>query len=660
MDHEFSIKQENYWFKHFLKAIVFFIASLIVLSLFRIFFLYYFSAGLNIAAHNFLPALGVGIRVDAKWLSLALLPAFLVFILSYWRPFLFNYSAILAGLGLFGMVLLDAVNFGFFSFYKTPISPLVFGFFQDDTKAILQTLWQDWPIITYLLVLSAGIAVPFTASSVFFNRLKANPKGYQPFLLGIVSTLLFAFFIRGSIGKFPLRQEDFAVSKVQLINASVPNGAAALYEATKAWRNFQIKGEPSQALTKFGYSNIEEAKKDLAVRAHTSTQLSFRPNVVFTVMESMSGDIFNSHDSLANNTLGSLETAMEDAVVFRKGVSIENGTFPSLEGLLFDTPISPISQSIYGRKELSFSQVRAFKEAGYRTIFLTGCPEPWRQINDTFKFYGFEEIYGQAAIGEKFPNAEKSPWGIGDKWMFKFAEDLLKEAEGTGRPVFIMMLSTTNHPPFKVPDGEQVSKVDISKLPKTINLEGSYDGNMEMLLKTYQYAANSLGNFILDLRNKGWLKNTIVAATGDHNARMRYQAEGNWHHVFGVPVLFWLPDQNLKASVDTDRWVSHRDILPSLLAMSTGKILGNEKGRNLFAKDIEEGAVSFIGWSGSGFVIGKPGMVTLNDKNLECYGWQDDKLVKVERCSKEQEKMGKEARAQRAISEYIVRSGLTE
>lgn len=84
------------------------------------------------------------------------------------------------------------------------------------------------------------------------------------------------------------------------------------------------------------------------------------------------------------------------------------------------------------------------------------------------------------------------------------------------------------------------------------------------------------------------------------------------------------------------------------------------KRRNLFAKDIEEGAVSFIGWSGSGFVIGKPGMVTLNDKNLECYGWQDDKLVKVERCSKEQEKMGKEARAQRAISEYIVRSGLTE
>ena len=71
-------------------------------------------------------------------------------------------------------------------------------------------------------------------------------------------------------------------------------------------------------------------------------------------------------------------------------------------------------------------------------------------------------------------------------------------------------------------------------------------------------------------------------------------------------------------------------------------------------------AVSFIGWSGAGFVIGKPGMVTLNGKNLECYNWQDDKLIKAERCSKEQETMGKEARAQRAISEFIVRKGLNE
>ena len=110
MSHQLSIDQENYWYKHFLKAIIFFITSLVVLSLFRAFFLYYFSAGLNITPRDWLLALGVGVRVDAKWLSLALLPAFLVFIFSYWKPFFFKYSAVLAGIGLFGMVLLDTVK----------------------------------------------------------------------------------------------------------------------------------------------------------------------------------------------------------------------------------------------------------------------------------------------------------------------------------------------------------------------------------------------------------------------------------------------------------------------------------------------------------------------------------------------------------------------
>ena len=124
------------------------------------------------------------------------------------------------------------------------------------------------------------------------NRKETEPSGFVIFLVDLFATLVLSFFIRGSVTKFPLRQEDFAVSKIQLINASVPNGAAALYEATKAWKNFQIKGVPEQALHNFGYKNIEEANKDLVKRDNTITQLPFRPNVVLTVMESMSGDIF--------------------------------------------------------------------------------------------------------------------------------------------------------------------------------------------------------------------------------------------------------------------------------------------------------------------------------------------------------------------------------
>ena len=192
------------WLTHFLKFVVLFVSALAILSLFRAFFLFYFSKGIDaVTINSVLPALWMGIRVDAKWLSLSLIPA-------YWKPFLYKYSTLFAGLGLICMVFLNAVNFGFFSFYKTPISSLVFGFLQDDTRAILQTLWHDWPIFNYLSVLLIGLTVPLLISGFSFNGLKANPKSHSLLLLGIVSILLLAFFIRGSIGKFPLRQEEFS------------------------------------------------------------------------------------------------------------------------------------------------------------------------------------------------------------------------------------------------------------------------------------------------------------------------------------------------------------------------------------------------------------------------------------------------------------------
>ena len=647
------------WLNHFWKALIFFGCALILLSLFRLAFVILFSNGITgISTEEYAKAFFVGSRLDAKWLATSLAPAFLLFLLSAWKPFFYKYSVFVAFLGLLVVVTLDAVNIGFYDFYKTPINPLVFGLFQDDTKAIFQTIWADWPVLTYLIAITAAVGMPFFLAYLVPTKKSGTVNPVFVCSLALLSVVVFVITMRGSISHFPLRQEDLAVSKKMFVNSAVINGPAALYEATKAWRSFRIKGNPADALHKFGYSSEAEAKKDLAVREPSIAKLPFRPNVVFAVMESMSADLFHSHDRTINNTLGSLEDALADALLFRKGVSIENGTFPSLEGLIFDTPLSPISQSSYGRKKLDFSQVMAFKNAGYRTIFLTGGPESWRQISDTFGFYGFEEIYGQAAIGEKFPEAEKTPWGIGDKWLFKFAEDLLSEAQGTGRPVFIMMLSTTNHPPLKVPDGEETLPVSLEKLPPFINKTSSYDGNMEMLLKTFQYAANSLGNFVLDLKKKGWLKNTIIAATGDHNARMSYPSENYWHHMFRVPIMLWLPKQANTRGVDTDIWVSHRDIFPTLVGLAVGEDLGNTKGRNLLSAGKEEGAVSFIGWAGDGFVIGKPGMVTISGSKLTCYDWKEDKLIRSDRCTKEQEQMGKEARAQRALAEYEVRKGL--
>lgn len=644
------------------KACLFFLIGLVILSLYRfVFFIFYSSGDSNITLMDFFPAVWTGVRVDAKWLGLALIPAWLALIFSCWVRSFYIISCILAGIGYFLMILLDAGNFGFYGFYKTPISALVYGLLQDDTKAIIETIWEDWPVVSYLIVILVSVAIPFLCCRMVKSPKTRSPMGRgRAFVLGLCITLVLAVIVRGSLTKFPLRQEDFSVSKISLINSCVPNGAAAFYEATKAWKNTQIAGDPNQALRKFGYVSREEAEKKLTPSSKEPVAPPDKPNVVFAVMESMSADIFLSHNpSKGNNTLGSLEQALSSAVVFKKAVSIMNGTFPSLEGLIFDTPITPISQGIYGRKKLSFSRIFEFKKEGYKTVFLTGAPESWRQINETFRNFGFDEVIGSAAISERFPNAELSPWGIGDKWMFKYAEDILDKAEKDKQPVFIMMLSTTNHPPFKVPDNEIVQATNFSVLPDYVKKDSSEEQN-NLLLQTYQYAADNLGKFVLDLDKNGWLKNTIVAATGDHNARLKYIVDGNWHHVYGVPIVFWIPDAETRQLANTNKWASHRDIIPTLLSAATGAKSGISKGRNLFAKEkIPDGAVSFISWDNNGFTIGDAGLVTLKGGNsYDCYKWHGDTLQRSDSCTNEQLEMGEIARAQRALSELIVREGL--
>jgi len=51
-------------------------------------------------------------------------------------------------------------------------------------------------------------------------------------------------------------------------------------------------------------------------------------------------------------------------------------------------------------------------------------------------------------------------WGVGDKWTFRYAKELLEKASKDGKPVFLMILSATNHPPHHLPDHETGAAVD--------------------------------------------------------------------------------------------------------------------------------------------------------------------------------------------------------
>lgn len=658
------MQSENFvrWLRETMRAAAFFATALIVFSALRLFFFEFYRADQPLSAEW--PALLLGARLDAKWFTILLLPAWLLWLAGLWRSVFLKVARWFAVAALSVFVLLGLVNFGFYGFYVTPISSLIFGFLQDDTTAIIVTLWRDWPIVTYLVAWLMMTLIPCFVYHACRLDFTIKRSGLISAVVAVILSTLIALMCRGSFGTFPLRQQDLIVGPDPFVNATIQNGTAALVEANKSRKMLELKGGVLAGLKKAGFQSPEEALALLTdLRGQTDTLVPpplHQPHVVIALMEGMGRTEFEI-DSPTNDMLGRLRPELKDAYVFKNGVSSTSGTFPSLESLVFDTPYTPLSQSRYGQKAFPFANTRDFKKAGYTTVFLTSGSEKWRSIDENFPRHGFDRIIGAGQLKAKYPQAEYGTWGVGDEWTFKYANELLTEADQRGEKLLMVILSVTNHPPHHVPDGVKVNLVNTAELPPFIK-DDRNDEETRQRLRTYQYAASALGNFIHRLRETGLLKKTAVAATGDHNTRFKFDSPAAWYCQQAVPVMFWLPDGVSTTSYDADRWVGHRDIFPTMKALALGKTPELWQGRNLFADHVPDGIYAFTSMGNDGFAIGRAGAVAVDGANYRCYAVDKNKISQTSAitCTPELNRLGNLARAQRALADYVVRRGVLE
>lgn len=645
-----------------LKPVLFFLGFLVVLTLIRVAYFLSFNAG-AFTFEDLLPALTMGVRIDAKWLATLLVPAWLLWLVgarfAMIRPFAL-------GFGLFGgglMVLLGLINIEFYRFYGTPISVIIFGLFQDDTKAVVTQILKDYPVVQYLGLLAIGTLFPALLAKLIPSTGKV--LSLRTGVLGAaVLSLLFAGALRGSLDTFPLRMQNLSVSTHLFINQCAQNGAVALYEAWKGQKGLNFKDGAEAVVIRLGFANVkavDEALTALDAPERTVPAASApKPHVVLAIMEAMGRDEFETHDPKTNDMLGALAGELKDALIFRNALTAASGTFPAVEAILFDSPYSPLSQSRYGRADFPFAKVLPFREAGYRVVFLTGGDANWRGINETLPLHGFDAVYGAADIRQTFPEANYGTWGVGDEWMFRYAERLLKEADETQKPLLLVMLSTTNHGPHHVPDGRPSAPVNPDALPAFVMRDKPRE-ELAAMQETYQYAANWLGWFVGAVRQDGLLEKTVIATTGDHNARFSYPASGYWHHHLGVPFLFWVP-QDIQAKfprVDTALWATQRDLMPTLSALALGRAPLPEEGRNLL-EPRRDYAYDFYGIAPGGFAIGAQGAVAIGeDGKLSCLYMRND-VLEPGACTPELEHMGRFSAAQRAKLDYVLRSSLLQ
>lgn len=597
----------NFFMTSVLKYLVLYLIVLFIFFISRATILLTFGVAQDLYSfhRDIVRAFITGLRYDTVVFSYLFLPVFVLICIpinrdiykAIFKKFILWYSAA----ALFILVWLQIGDFYFFKFFQTHFSLLAFGIIYDDTMAVLDSVWKDYPVIRilifFIMVFGCLIWILRKFSARVFS-FKINHL-HAVFKVAVVITviLLQMLALRGSLGVFPLEKDDATISPNSFVNQLTMNGIFALKDAYADNRKNTITTDSLAILNKYWYHSKKEALSDFGTLRPCSCSTALLdttdynevleknpPNVIFILMESWAGYYFDLNAPRVN-LLGSLEKELPHSYLFRNFTSCANGTVHSLEGLIVNSPLTPLSQSVYMNKPLPSSIAKVFNDKGYKTSFITGAKLGWRNLGNYVSVQGFQQIEGMSDLLSRIPKAETCEWGVYDEFLFERVYQQL--AESRNKPLFAFVFTTTNHTPYQLP--EKYSPLPIS-IPDFIREDQRSDDEIVMKnLTAFQYSNHYLGKLLERIRNSEFGNRTIVVVTGDHNSLALYNfTDKQLLQKYSVPLLFYIPERYKPAFVDVSRFGSHKDVFPTIFNLSLSRAVYYNTGSNLFSKNTDQ------------------------------------------------------------------------
>lgn len=570
--------------------LVFWLVSIFAFARFYLFTELYSQSGLEIPSNDLRRMWKYGLRYDFRSASLIYLPILLmglaVFSVSSWWGKWKKLVPTLAFMLAWLSILLVLSNYFYYQTFHNYFDIFIFGLAEDDTKNILLSMFHDYPVFKILglsLVLSAPVywvtKKQYSAKSKVFSR-----SGYVFTAWVLVFVTLYFLAARGSTGTFPLRRNDAQVSQITFVNQVTPNAIMSLnwaFSDRKKSDRFPpvTEDEHTALMQDLGLDSIY-------TRTPENTFLEKnKPHVVAVVMESFGSNMLEFDDEKENNLLGRLRPHFKEDFLFKRFLSHSNGTAPSLAGLYFHSPAQSISYSTYQNVPLD-NPFLTYKKSGYKVIYIYSGNLMWVNYANYLPKQGVDELYDQNSLMNLYPEASSNleAWGVPDEYAFMLAERLLNEAT---EPLFINILTVTNHPPYKKPSTYMAQTV--SSQTGFVNHAEDPIENQQEILQTYQYAADALGGFMDNLKASQAAQKTIVGVVGDHQMR-RIKAIYPKEQMLdrAVPFYIYIPQRiqkNLNLHFEPLRVGSHKDMMPTLMHVSLSNAeylaLG---GRNLLAE----------------------------------------------------------------------------
>lgn len=552
----------------------------------------------DIIISDFWKVLLQGARFDVATVLRLYFPIYLLSLVALFFPkvvsrWLFTIGFFGGALLAIGTSILSISNIAYMAFFNEPFGPFTIQSLAYERSAIIKSVWGGGSLWPYIL--AAVVSTPITIYALFslhqwlsVSVKLQNIRRSSSFFFILTGFFIIVLLGRGTLGNFPLSHKHLIVSPSHTMNNAVPNGALSLYYATLEFIDSehllpasdaegrdifeQFYGRPAKA---------GELWPQLFVNTKPSRLLeSAPPNVVLNLLESMAGEPLNASFNMGIDLAGELGRHLKEDIWLKSFLPEHNDTQSTLIRLLGNIDHFNVSQSKYKNVALQSAAAKVFQKAGYKTVFVFTGYEGIKYRSKYFLNQGFDEFVGAHQLSEKYPTMQNNVWGGEDAYMFKYVDELLQSRDKNSPPLFIVTLTTTNHPPYKVPNSyTDYTNSNINSLAEKI-------GTLPLSsLITYKYANEHLGRLITSVKDSELALNTIVLATGDHGVRGLPGFKGSALRNVSVPLYMYIPPiYKPENPIDLNVIASHKDIFPTLYNLALSDTAYPNLGRNLFAR----------------------------------------------------------------------------
>ncbi len=478
------------------------------------------------------------------------------------------------------LAMLSAIDLGYFTNFNSHISLTFFDFFDEEPLSLIQTIWDDYPVVWIVAGLCAIAFISKKASGLAFSHVGRHyHTSYRKISICLfIYIALLVVCMRGSVGPFPLQAEDLIVSTEDRINNIIPNAPYMLKKAIKEKSiAFDMK-TTEELLHQYGFKSVEDAMSAFAgirVRLSSDTLGSLRkvlfrhaadtlrqpqPNVLLLCCESWSNYLLHTGPVIQ---CGMQKHFAED-ILFNNFQSVRNGTVATIENITISTPYPRVFRSAYRKHCLPSSIALPFLQSGYTCEFISGMDLAWENCGEALKTQKFGKLTGKFEILSENSKAEYNSIGVYDEYMLEAILHRLNRK--TEHPQMIMGITTTNHPPLDIP-----SHANLPALPPKFCQQACFsnvgEDVVEKYLKALQYFNTCLAHFLEDFKKSPAANNTMLVITGDHNVRsiLDYNVIGKrWQN--SVPLYIYLPPylRSKDYPMHSKKWGCHYDLVATM------------------------------------------------------------------------------------------------